>query len=65
MYGDDAKDKDSRIATTAKVAARTTAWLLVDDDETGVEEDDDEEAEAAAERDAELHATEVGVKAAR
>jgi hypothetical protein len=63
MYGDDAEDKEPRVAATAMVAAGTTAWLLVDSDETKVE-DDDEEAAAEALRDAELHAAEVCVKVA-
>jgi hypothetical protein len=68
MYGDDAADEESRVATTAVVAVGTTAWLLIDGDETEVEDDDDNdvEVEAAteAQRDTELRAAEVRVKAA-
>jgi hypothetical protein len=68
MYGADAADEESRVAATAMLAAGTTAWLLIDSDEAEVEDDDDvdEEAEAAAkaQRDVELHAAELRVKAA-
>jgi hypothetical protein len=67
MYGDDAKYEESRVAATTMVATGTTVWLHIDGDETEVEDDDDDkEAEAAAEaqRDAELRATEVCIKAA-
>jgi hypothetical protein len=45
------------------VAVGTTAWLLVDGDETEMEDDDDDE-EVEAQRDAQLRAAEVCVKAA-
>jgi hypothetical protein len=65
MYGDDAEDKESCVATMAMVAIGTTAWLLIYGNEIEVE-DDDKEAKAAveAQHDAELHAAEVRVKAA-
>jgi hypothetical protein len=67
MYGDDAADEESCVVVTAMVATGMTTWLLVNGDETKVEDDDkEEEAEAAAEaqRDAQLRATEVCIKAA-
>jgi hypothetical protein len=67
MYGDDAKYEESCVAATAMVATGTTVWLHIDGDETEVEDDDDDkEAEAVAEaqRNAELRAMEVRIKAA-
>jgi hypothetical protein len=66
MYGKDAEDEELRIAATAMVAVGTATWLIVNSDETKVEDDDnDEEAEATveAQRDADLRATDMRVKA--
>jgi hypothetical protein len=57
-YIDDTVNEESRVATTAMVAAGTTVWLLVYDDETEVEDnnnkDEKVEAVAEAERDTKL-----------
>jgi hypothetical protein len=63
MYGDDAEDEESHVGVMAMVATGTMVWLLVDGDETEVEDEDDEEEAEATQRDAELHAAEVRVKA--